>query len=184
MTKLIVICGEKRNGKDTTADYICKNYGYTKLELAYPLKKICKIAFDLDEEQLYGNSKEIIDERYGVKPREIMQFVGTDLFRNNLKQLIPNAELIWIQNIIRIIEKNPNKKYVITDARFQNDIDVFKKYGAICIKVSRKDMLNMDNHESEKNIKDIKGIDYYLQNDSTIKDLYLKIDDLFINNCW
>ena len=39
---LIGILGNKRNGKDTTADFIVKNYNYNKYSFAKPLKMYVK----------------------------------------------------------------------------------------------------------------------------------------------
>jgi hypothetical protein len=58
---VVGITGFKRHGKDTTGDYLCEKYGFTKLAFADPLKEICKILFSFNEDQLYGGSKEVVD---------------------------------------------------------------------------------------------------------------------------
>ena len=59
--QLIGICGNKFNGKDTIADYLVKNYGYTKISLSDSLKHALQEIFCFSDEQLWGSQKEIID---------------------------------------------------------------------------------------------------------------------------
>ena len=67
---LIGIIGKKYSGKDTAADYLVTNHNFTKMAFADPVKKITKELFNFNNEQLYGNLKETVDERWGISPRE------------------------------------------------------------------------------------------------------------------
>lgn len=79
----IGICGRKFNGKDTLAEYLVKNHGYEQMAFAKPIKDISKILFGFNDEQLYGSKKEEIDERWNTTPRQMMQYIGTDMFRKD-----------------------------------------------------------------------------------------------------
>src|SRR5437868_1800318 len=95
---LIGIVGRKGVGKDTAADFICREYGFMKMAFAGPLKEICRILFGFNDEQLNGELKEIIDEGWGVSPRRALQFIGTDLFRKHIGGLLNiNGEDFWVR---------------------------------------------------------------------------------------
>ncbi len=175
---LIGLTGYKFSGKDTVGNYLCDKYDFKRLAFADPLKKACHDIFGFNDEQLYGSKKEDIDEFWGVNPRQIFQFVGTELFRNQMKNIIPDiGNDVWVKSMEKQILdiENINVNLVITDIRFQNELDIIKKYGGVIIRVLRND--NNDNHESEKNIDQL-TVDFELTNKSTLDDLYLKIDIL------
>lgn len=179
---LIGILGYKFSGKDTTADYLVKKYDFTKISFAQPLKDICKILFNFDDEQLYGNKKEVLDPRWGISPRTAFQYIGTDMFRNKIKEIMPNVENnFWvnlaIDNYKNIIKNCPTNSVVIADVRFQNEIDAVKNNGGIIIKIVRPTLQNNDQHASE-NIGDLEG-DFEILNDGTLENLYSKIDGIF-----
>ena len=177
---LVGILGRKFAGKDTVADYMCSKHNFNKLILAQPLKDACKLLFNFSDEQLYGNLKESIDPNWGITPRIVFQYFGTDVFRRDIHKIIPNiGDNFWINLAIsKYLEmKNANKDalIVISDVRFQNEIDSIHEQGGIIIKIIRPELSNMDAHESEKNIDNLSG-DYTIINDETKDDLYKKID--------
>ena len=180
--KLIGITGQKGNGKDTIANYLCSKYGYSAMACADILKKICSLIFDLNDEQLNGNLKEVSDERwFGLTPRKILQFVGTDLFRNNMEKLDENfGKDIWILTLEKRIMNalNNDKIIVISDIRFQNELDLIKKFNGTIIRVKREG-LKSDNHESEINISNF-IVDHDVKNNGSFDDLYSEIDSLFV----
>ena len=176
---LIGILGKKYSGKDTTADYICNKYNGTKLILADPLKEACKILFNFSDEQLYGNLKENIDLNWGTSPRKILQYLGTDIFRNDINKILPDiGSKFWINLMsIKYSEIKKEKSLIIvSDVRFQNEIDRIHEHGGFIIKLIRESIKNDDKHESE-NIDNLFG-DYTIINDSTKNDLYHKIDTI------
>jgi hypothetical protein len=176
---LIGICGKKSNGKDTIAEYINYKYKFKQYSFAKPLKDICKHLFFLSENQLNGSAKEIIDDRWKTTPRTILQFVGTDLFRNQIKQIIPHiGENFWIEHFKLYYTNNINTNVVVSDIRFQNESKCVKDLNGIVIKIIRPDIISNDEHESEKNIDKITDIDYVVYNDGTKEQLYKKIDNI------
>lgn len=186
LKQFIGVTGKKFNGKDTISNYLCDNFGYHKIALADLLKEICYIIFNFNEEQLYGNKKEILDPVWQIKPRYIYQYVGTELFRNKIKNIIPNIHNnFWIkclsEKIKKILNIYPKIKFVISDIRFQNEIDIFKKeFDCNIIRVKRSNILNIDNHESELGIDNLNNIDYEILNNGNLYDLYNNIKKLLI----
>jgi hypothetical protein len=174
---IIGITGKKFNGKDTAGIYLINNYGYERIAFADALKNACKCIFGFTDEQLYGDKKEDIDEYYGISPRKIFQYVGTELFRNKLKEIIPFIDdKIWIhvvkKKILDKIKENPECKIVITDVRFENEANLIKELGGCLIRVTRNIMnITNDDHESEQQIDKLYA-DYDISNNGTIEELY------------
>jgi hypothetical protein len=181
--KVIGVMGKKFHGKDTVADHIVKNYGHDKISFADPLKEGCRQIFGLDDEQLYGSKKETIDEYWGVKPRTILQYVGTDLFRNQLMEIIPDlGKNVWIKRMEKTFIDNPDKSYIVADVRFPNELEMIERHGGIVIKVNRPNQVSGDTHASETNIDKMDG-DVLIQNDSTLDELYHRVN-MVMNDRW
>jgi dephospho-CoA kinase len=182
---LVGIAGQKYNGKDTIADYLVSKYGFIKLSFGSKLKELCKIVFGFTEEQLYGSKKESYDEFWNITPREIYQYLGTDIFRKDIQKIIPNIdETFWVKcvekEINQIIKINPNAKIVISDVRFINEVSMIKSLNGIIIRVIRPNNIHIDLHESEQQIPFL-NVDHEIINDQSLDELYKKIDDIYIN---
>ena len=174
---IIGILGNKGHGKDTISDHLVSKYKFHKKAFGEPLKDICQTLFGFNNEQLYGNSKEIKDRYWGVTPRKVMQFVGTELFRNKMSELIPGvSQNFWLECMRRQIGKYD--RLVISDVRFQNEVDFIHEMNGIVIKVERGNKEIKDNHTSESEIRQIVNYDFYVENDSDLQTLYCKIDNL------
>lgn len=185
LPNLIGITGFKRCGKDTTGLYLINNYNYVKYSFAGALKSACSEIFMFDYEQTEGSKKEDFDERWNINPRKVFQRFGTEIFRDSLEQFFPEMKhlknnfwiyrfKIWYQEQIR---KNPDVRIVVTDVRFKNEADIIKELGGIIIKVSRKNIMNNDEHASEINILNINA-DYDIKNDSSIEDYYKNLKSI------
>lgn len=176
LPRIIGLTGKKFCGKDTIANYFVDKYGYIKIAFADVLKDVCKIIFNLTDEQLNTDKKEIIDERWTVTPRQIMQFIGTDLFRNQLQLLIPFVkEDIWIL-CVRNKLLDTTKKFIISDVRFENELNMIKELSGKIINIDRKTEYD-DKHISETlNLY----YDYKIINDKSIDELYVKCNNIFV----
>jgi hypothetical protein len=173
--QLIGITGKKFSGKDTLGNFLVQNYGYEQIAYADAMKDAVKCIFDFDDEQLYGSKKEVIDDFWGKTPRQVLQFVGTDLFRNHSHELMPHiGKDIWVQvvkrKIMNKLKKNPQAKIIVTDARFHNEVDVIKQLGGSIIKLKRNTGCN-DSHESEILIDSL-PCDFEFDNNGSKDELY------------
>lgn len=138
---IIGIVGFIGSGKGTVGDILSSECGYEKVSFAGKLKDAVSVMFNWDRAMLEGdtsksrNDREVMDEFWSKKfnktitPRYILQIMGTEVIRNNLHQNF------WIDALENSLQKN--KKYVITDARFQNEIDMIKNNGGKIIWVRR-----------------------------------------------
>ena len=143
MKKLIAITALRGSGKDTTADYIIKNYpNWEKDSFAGTLKDAVSAIFGLDRKMLAGETAEdrAIREKpdeywseklgYEVTPRMLLQKIGTDILRDCFDKNI------WINSLEHKL-MNTDKNAIITDCRFKNEIDALKELGAIFIRIER-----------------------------------------------
>lgn len=189
--KIIAICGLKRTGKDTIADYLCKNYGYTKIRISNPLKQGLKVMFGFTDEQLETDMKDVVDERWGVEPRKVMQFIGTDIMQYQINEILPTiGRNFWIKSLIEEHFNRTNNKddtnhnlFVISDLRFHHEYELLSKYNTVFWRVERMMgdgetlMPTQDCHLSEKEYLDIPVSN--ILNNSDIHDLYRQIDTTF-----
>ena len=99
LPKIIALCGYKGSGKDTAAEYLVTKYKYNHYKISEKLKEVIKLLFNLDDNDLEKNKDEIND-KWGIEPRKIMQFIGTDMFQYKLQELFPNIEkTFWIKSL-------------------------------------------------------------------------------------
>ena len=184
--KIIGITGRKYNGKDTLGNLFVNNYGYKKLAYADPLKEACRCIFNFTDEQLYGDKKEIDDEFWHVTPRKVLQYVGTDMFRTHIKNVIPHVENnIWVEvvkkQILDGLKNDPNAKFVITDVRFPNEAKMLQDLGGIVVRVKR-DSVNTetDTHASELMIENLE-VNHEILNNGTIDELHYNMVEYLKN---
>lgn len=177
---IIGFLAKKRHGKDTACNYIVKKYGYKKMSFAYPLKNAVKHLFGFTDNQVNGNQKEIEDIYWGIKPRKALQFIGTDVVRNQFPQKLLSSDIandFWIKRFDLWYKNNCENNIVISDVRFQNEVDYIHSLGGFIIKIERTvDIVNDDIHESELEIDKIKDYDRYILNNSSFKKLYSELD--------
>lgn len=161
--KVIGITGKKYTGKTTYANAIVTALGtkrvtVEKYSFAKPLKEICHILFGGTEANWYGDFKtERLENWHGVAavapgtPRAIMQFVGTELFRDHVHQ---DFWLLVARAYIADIEKEMQcDVLVIDDVRFDNEALFLKQeYNATIVNLYRPMLSTTDGHRSERGI--------------------------------
>lgn len=62
--KMIGICGKARSGKDTMAEKLVSNYGYTRYAFADPLKAAVNEMYNWNDRHAYGDLKEVVTDVY------------------------------------------------------------------------------------------------------------------------
>lgn len=200
MTKIIAFAGRKQSGKTTCSEYVKDLYNsatYGKLfdnvkttylakiyNFADPLKQdICMNILGLTYDQCYGTDEdknqytEIIWGNKKLTAREVMQFIGTDIFRKMKTD-------VWAGATIKKITKENPGLGIIADCRFPNEVEVVKSAGGLAIKLMRNPYNS--NHESEqaldKNEYDHNFFDLVIENETlSIQDQNSVILDFLIN---
>lgn len=155
MTKIIGFAGRKQSGKTTCSEFVAKIFN-GKIEplnsakiynFADPLKKdICINILGMTYDQCYGTDEQkntVTDMEWNgskLTAREVMQFVGTDIFRKMKNN-------IWADTTINKIKKENPSLAIIADCRFPNEVQAIKNIGGYVIKLTRNPFNS--NHESE-----------------------------------
>lgn len=100
--------------------------------------------------------------------RQVLQFVGTDLFRS---QLDPD---IWVNSVFNQ-PWAPNDLILVADARFPNEAKIAKERGLLIkIENPRQDK-GADTHVSETALDDYNDYDHVIVNDKSFDDLEEKL---------
>lgn len=190
---LVGICGFQSSGKDTIADYLIKDHGFIRFSFASALKDVISIMFGWPRDKLEGLTKEDREWREQVdpwwsktlqipklSPRYVMQYFATDLFRNHFHQDI------WvkiIENKLNEFLDKPNINIVISDCRFENEINMILRKGGKIIQVYRNPPCWFYNYRKGEHPEEVKIIhiselewircyrDYDIDNNGTIEDL-------------
>lgn len=184
---IIGICGLKRSGKDTVADFITNGYGYDKQSLARPMKEALKAIFGWTDDHLDGEYKETIDQAFGISPRQALQHIGTEWGQFGLMDAFPKfkeatGRKIWVRRLCNQIIQVDSvwAGTVVADIRFPHEVEEFRHvFGGNfkLIHVSRYINAPVDNHPSEA-FHDQLGADYDLFNDGTLKQLGDAVDHI------
>lgn len=167
---LIGLIGNISSGKSTCAK-VFQDHGFEEKTFATPLKDAIKALFGFSDEQLYGSEKEVSDPRwFNITPRQVMQFVGTDLLREQMSKLIPELGNNIFMHKLKLDIRESDKNIIVSDIRFQNERDFIKSMGGIIIKIERSG-LGVQSHSSEQ-LDDLQ-YDYKIENNGSLES-YLK----------
>ena len=174
---IIGISGKGRSGKDTFSQMLLEELGalgekYITMAYSDNLKLRMVEDFGLSFEQVYGDLKEVPDERYPKAdggywtPREILQYMGTEGFRH----IEPG---FWVRQLFDSLEIGNIKNVVITDCRFPDEVDIVLEKGGIHIRVERedKDYITDTEHTSEISLDDYEVVYCVVENNTTLEDL-------------
>lgn len=189
--KLIGITGHAGVGKDTVASYIY-DLDYTGhshiFSFADPLKQTCAALFDLDIIDFYESDlKELKSASWGISPRQMLQFVGTEVVRNHMNELIPGiGETFWIHHMKHRLDRHSrNTNYIIVpDIRMQDEYEYIYARGGVIIHLTRpgyNGKVGIPNHSSEAGIEFTHPSQTYsISNSGDLYDLRNKIDRFLI----
>jgi dephospho-CoA kinase len=158
---IIGFVGRARSGKDTAAKFVnWSRESYRSVRFAQPLKDACKALYGWCDIAIETQIKDIADERWGVSPRQAM----IDMARQTKESF---GQDFFVK---RLFEEWPGDPIVITDVRYQNEIDAIHQRGGITIKIVRD---NSSKFPEEDHIDDIRTT-FTIDNNSSINDLALK----------
>lgn len=201
---LIGVVGLIGSGKDTVSQYI-KQRGYVQDSFAASLKDIVSVLFGWPRELLEGDTeqsrafRETVDLYWSKKldmpaftPRYALQYIGTEVLRNGFHQDI------WLSSLEYRLLKNENSQVIISDTRFENEVDMIRGAGGVIIRVKRGDdpewwpTAQLANQGDEVALATMKMVgvhysewawantvpDFVINNDGTLEELYSQVDQV------
>lgn len=188
---IVGLIGFIGSGKSTTAQILCEQHQFEEDAVAKSLKDAVSAIFGWHRAWLDGTTaadrawREATDEWWtkqlqtNVTPRRMMQWIGTDLLRNQI------SDNIWLATLKLRLSNTVTTRHniVITDLRFPNEIDMIRNMGGTIVRVIRPDTDPSEEdlrakHESEKAMAKLES-DYIIVNDSDLESLKTKVKQLF-----
>ena len=127
---------------------------------AEKLKQMTIDILGLKEEQVFGNDKQKNSKthinwkdmpgennRSGLMTgREVLQYLGTDIFRSIYKN-------VWVDACLRQIENDASEIALISDVRFENEVKAIQDRGGFVIGLKRSPYKKADQHASETEVE-------------------------------
>jgi len=164
--RVIALTGLKGCGKDTVGIFMKELYGEDVETIAFadPIKAQIIHIFNLNGTEAYDAFKRCDlsytanEATYAVPGRHVVREVGM-LMRSYCKSQ-------FVEYVRKQIESKPNKIWVITDLRFDNEFEMVKSLSGIVVKVANNRLSNTDEHITEKGFND-NVIDYVIPNHGT-----------------
>lgn len=198
---IIGVSGRARHGKDAVAQVLLQEFNVKRLAFADHLKWLAMHTWNLSWAQLYGDQKEVVDPRWGLTPRFLMQRLGTEVGRNTHKETWVRKAFDTIERArrgehvtlphfsVRADEPLPGVEplsegfhpfifgpgaaawWVIPDVRFPDEAEAIKREGGTVIKVVRPGLERPADGHASETSVDEVVEDHLVQNDGTLGDL-------------
>ena len=139
---IVGLLGFIGSGKGTAGD-ILRQMGFTPLSFAKGVKDVAAEMFGWPRHLLEGDTQASRDWReqtdefwtkefgYTFTPRLALQLMGTEVGRDVFHKNF------WVIKLKQYILANPNQNYVITDVRFQNEIQFLHDMNGVLIEIQR-----------------------------------------------
>jgi hypothetical protein len=180
---VIGLTGRKHAGKDTVANYLCSGHEFARIAIADPLKCAITDIFGIDARDLRSDAKDKVNADWGVTPRELMQFIGTEMFRTQFGARFPQiGPNVWARALgmqMRAYLQH-RESVIVTDVRFPNEArqmrDTASQHGAraFIVRIERvcDEGAHMPDHDhaSERLTQTI-AADYVIENNGSLDDL-------------
>ena len=194
---IVGLLGFIGSGKGTAGD-ILKDMGFTPVSFAKGVKDVAAEMFGWPRHLLEGDTQQSRDWReqpdqfwskeFGkdFTPRLALQLMGTEVGRDVFHKDF------WVIKLKNCMQSNPNQSYVITDVRFQNEIQFVHSMNGILVEVQRgvtphwyeiASKANRGDYKAEEFMLKQSGIhesewrwiggsiDHTIQNDGSLEDL-------------
>jgi len=176
MTTFIGLSGWAKSGKDTVAQYLVENHGFTRISFADPMREAL-LALDPYVPYMglhmrlsgvihfrgWDNAKRDVPEI-----RELLQRFGTEVGRNMFGQDF------WVNQAIE--KATRYEKVVFSDCRYNNEADAVKAIGGVVWRIFRPEVSAVNDHTSEQDLNNY-PFDSHIQNDSTLENLHTLIEN-------
>lgn len=162
--KIIGLVGRARVGKDTVANFFSRTHD--RRRFSQPMKDAVKALYGWNDLVLETDLKDVPDPTWGITPRQAMVHMA-----ETTKKLV--SEDFFVH---RLFHQWNGESIVITDVRFDNEVQAIHHFGGITIKIERADV---PRHEFEDGIDDLKTT-RTIKNSGNLNELRVEVERLGI----
>lgn len=155
--RIIGLSGKAGSGKDTLADILATNSRFIKMSFAKSLKEMSIKYFGIPRDMAFSSIKEPI-------VRQVLQGIG-QCFREEVDRNF------WIdkleEEILLMKSISEEKRIIITDVRYINEINWIRKKGGKLVKIERQNPIDLGKyaqHSSETEMDKYVNWDYNILN--------------------
>lgn len=174
--KLIGIHGKARAGKDTFANFLVENHGFTKMAFADPIKWAVASAFGIPLGEVYSDEfKTTAHPTWNLTGRQILQQFGTEAMRGTF------GRHFWVRRWMMDYGKlRTVSSVVVSDVREEHEAEVIRELGGLIVHL-RRDNAGLGgvegNHSSEAGIK-VEERDIVITNNDTLQRLEVETSNV------
>ena len=174
--KLIGIHGKARAGKDTFANFLVENHGFTKMAFADPIKWAVASAFGIPLGEVYSDEfKTTAHPTWNLTGRQILQQFGTEAMRGTF------GRHFWVRRWMMDYSKlRTVSSVVVSDVREEHEAEVIRELGGLIVHL-RRDSAGLGgvegNHSSEAGIK-VEERDIVIHNNDTLQRLEVETSNV------
>ena len=180
---LIGLVGRKRAGKDTAAATLVREFDFTALAYADPVKEAAERLDPIVGVRYWPIARgirlsDVVADRGWEEAkalpevRRTLQRLGTEVVRT----VEPD---FWVEQLERRL-LDASGPVVVTDCRFPNEVDLIRQYGGLIVRVVRPSAERADGHSSEQ-VDDL-DFDIEIVNDGTLEDLAQQVRRVILTN--
>lgn len=197
MSRIVyALSGWRTSGKDTCADFLVQEFGFTKLSFAAMLKDMVSRDYEINREWLdHPAHKEAPLAQYPVIPGDSFAETLHQKLSSELRSgfWTPRALCIlegsakrsvysnyWVKSIAsEIISDAGNRSFVISDLRYKSEADTLRALlpGIVLARINRYDEIETKD-PSERDLDDYR-FDFVLNNKGTVDELYNQITAMY-----
>ena len=178
---IIGLSGYARSGKDTVAEYLVEEHGFTRRAFADSIREALlqldpHITIDGTHNISLASAVDKMGWEYlkDLSPdvRRLLQRMGTEVGRN----LFGNN--FWVDLLIKnATEASTN--IVVTDVRFTNEAEAIRSWGGEVWRINRPGTEPVNTHASETELDDYPNFSLIINNDSTPEELFSELTPIF-----
>lgn len=172
--RLVALSGRSGSGKDVVAGRLVED-GYVRVAIADALKCAMQSLFDLNEEQLWGDGRNVVVDRFDATPRQLYQ-----RFSDGCIAIDPD---VWLRPWKREIERRlaAGERVVCSDIRTKAELDVITALGGTRIRLRRRQAgapgaAGAHHTETEMDGVSDDAFNAVIDNDADFETLFARID--------
>lgn len=166
LPRIVGLNGYARAGKDTVAEYLVREHGYTRVAFADTLKKFVAAVFPAVADHVSAVGWEAAKEQ--IEVRRALQRVGSAA-RDHIH---PD---IWIISLLRNLDDS-DSRLVVSDVRFPNEATLIKNHGGPVLRIERPGFGPAGNDVTDTSLDLYDGFFSVIDNDGSLDDLYASVE--------